>query len=514
MESISSAGVTSDSRVPAPIGRLSVIFAVAGGILFGTLLVCATWPENLGLRIVLVTLIVGLGLWPIIGTFPGLLEKCTLFGLAFTLSISLKFHPLYRSDHLGGSIGLRVSITDLLLILLVSSALWRRQRGERVRIEIDRSIFVVFCLYMGFAGLSALLGADKNLGLFQWIAYGQSFTAAVLLANYLMNAERLRIFLAGLLLALCLQSGVTILQTERPGALPLQFLGASDQAAEDVTDDPVLPEVDIGTTTVGGEIQQRPSGLLIHPNVLGFYLVLMIPVAFGVWLGFDNIGLRALALASTGLSVVALYLSLSRAGWAGAAFAAFVAMCALEPWRLRLRRSQKLILGIMIMAFGVGVVVGAGRVYTRVVETADEAIEFRQNLANTALGMMADHPLFGVGLNSFIETSDSYDVSGEGRLKKFPVHNVFLLEASEIGIPGGIAFLILVLTMVWRTMSKARGCPAHGMRIFAVLSASGIAGFWFAQISDFVYRIPILTTILWVHVALVYAAVSVGEMEG
>jgi O-antigen ligase len=152
----------------------------------------------------------------------------------------------------------------------------------------------------------------------------------------------------------------------------------------------------------------------------------------------------------------------------------------------------------------------ADRIYSRIVDTADDAIEFRQDLAQIALNMVQAHPLLGVGLNSFIESTDSYDPSGFQRLKKFPVHDLYLLEASETGVPGGLAFLAMVILIVWRTFSATRALPPD-RRLLPLLISASILGFWFAQVSDFVYRIPILTTILWAHVALVFATARLGR---
>ena len=62
--------------------------------------------------------------------------------------------------------------------------------------------------------------------------------------------------------------------------LELSFLGAADDQEDKIVNGRVaLPDVDTGTTFVEGEVTHRPTGLLIHPNVLALYLVLTIPIS-------------------------------------------------------------------------------------------------------------------------------------------------------------------------------------------------------------------------------------------
>jgi hypothetical protein len=70
----------------------------------------------------------------------------------------------------------------------------------------------------------------------------------------------------------------------------------------------------------------------------------------------------------------------------------------------------------------------------------------------------------------------------------------------------------MVLTIIIQTIRTARR-TAESWRLLPLFIAVGIAGFWFTQLSDFAYRVPILTTILWSHVAMVFAAAHVATSE-
>src|SRR5215471_7464752 len=85
-------GVPAQWIAPAAIG----VLAAAG------ICVIALLPANR--FVLLIAALACLGLIPIITYFDRVLEDLALFALALTLSVSLKFHPVFRSDHIGGSI--------------------------------------------------------------------------------------------------------------------------------------------------------------------------------------------------------------------------------------------------------------------------------------------------------------------------------------------------------------------------------------------------------------------------
>ncbi len=262
--------------------------ALAGGLSLALLLVWAVASQGKTSAVVIAGMF-ALGCWPILVAFRGQLQKGLLLGLAATLSISLKFHLAYRADHFGGAIGYRVSITELLVAAILLCAAWGASHSRKVPIRINKPIFLAFSVYLLFAAMSAFASDDVEVGLYQLSALITSFLLFVFLSNYLTTRERIRVFVSGLLLGIVLQSAVAIVQVKRPGLLSLNFLGASEEVEPDQADGNIdLPDVDLGTTTVGGEITHRPTGLLIHPNVLALYLVLMIPLALAAWLGSRN----------------------------------------------------------------------------------------------------------------------------------------------------------------------------------------------------------------------------------
>jgi O-antigen ligase len=312
---------------------------------------------------------------------------------------------------------------------------------------------------------------------------------------------------------LALQSAIAIVQVKKPGLVNLSALGAEEQSEETVVAGSVaLPNVDKGTTTIAGEIEHRPSGLLIHPNVLAAYLVLSIPLAIAGWVIASSLWMQSLCLLSAGAGLTALYFSLSRSGWAGLGLALLLISCLW--WKLPLQKAtaaKKLIIAVAVVGALVGIAAQSEKIYLRLTESASEAVKFRRELAGTAWNMTKAHPFFGVGYNSFTENMDEYDEGGMSRIKKFPAHNVYLLELGEGGIITGLAFVVLVGAMLVRLFKAGNGARDPVLRTIAIFTACGVCGFWLTQISDYVYRIPILTTLVWFHAGLVFAAANLRE---
>ena len=59
-----------------------------------------------------------------------------------------------------------------------------------------------------------------------------------------------------------------------------------------------------------------------------------------------------------------------------------------------------------------------------------------------AVSMTLEHPILGIGLNSFEESMSYYDDSGVTNIIQQPVHNTLLLIAAETGL---IAFTLFML---------------------------------------------------------------------
>ena len=453
-----------------------------------------------------VVLLFAVGVYAILSHWNGMTEAITLFGMAASLAVSIKVHLIFRADHLGGAIGYRISITEVLATLLLCVIWITKKERTSWNISLDAPIAVSFGVYFVWAFLSTLAARDVELGMFQLSALLQSFLLFVLLSNVLVTKRRVVIFVSGLLMGLTLQSGVALAQQHFPGKFNFGWAGGQQDTGQMNSSGSIdLPQVDVGTTIVQGEVAHRPTGLLIHPNVLALYLTLTIPIGVAVLIGTQSSLIRMLAVVSLSMGLIALYLSLSRSGWAGTGVA--LLLCAYFGYRLRVQLDWRFRL---IIAAGVILVMGlaaakSATIMNRLTGTAQEAVDFRLILDRAAIQMAQDHPAVGIGLNNFADFVEQYDKTGMSHYVHYPVHMLYLLEASETGIPGGIAFLIFVAVTCIHGFQLTKRILVAEYRILGAFLVAGLVGFWLAESTGFVYRIPVMTSYVWCCLALLCA---------
>lgn len=209
----------------------------------------------------------------------------------------------------------------------------------------------------------------------------------------------------------------------------------------------------------------RFNGSMGHPNDLGKVVFLILAAALPFVDSVPPAWRRLIALGFVGGFAVLVF-----TGGRAVAISSLMLLCAwvlLAPTsRENLGRKATLLLTAALVSLGV-----IGTLLSRFDE--DPGGGARDVLMNVAASEILQHPLTGVGLNSYVTVvgrSDSLTASG------VPVHNALFLAAGEMGIPGAIALLVpflLCLKMAWRLRSAT---TIAGSFARATLAASpGIA---------------------------------------
>jgi O-antigen ligase len=489
----------------SPIGKTLSVLSL--GLLLALMLAFGAGGEGKGVIVVL-GFLAGVSAIPVVLYFGSLAETGLLVALMATLSISLKVHPIYRADHMGGAAGVRISITDILLFAILVYLIVKARGTFRTRIEIPTSILVAMAVYLLFCIVSTMASPDPEMGVFQILATVQTFAVFVFLSNYIDTPGKFRIAVAGMLLGAFAQSGVALGQYKFPGRFEFKMLGAQEQEDLKVSasGDIDLPSVDLGQTTIGGEVVTRPMGMLIHSNLLGTFLALQIIVAGALFLSTSStlLGLWSAAVAAAGAT--ALIVTYSRSGWAAAGLG--LALWWVLAWKyraLRLTFRQKAAVALLLIVAVGALIKVAPKIYLRLTETAGEALTFRKDLAAAAWKMTMHNPLTGIGLNTFVDQLPPYDPAQTSRLKAYPVHDIFLLESSETGLGGGVAFLALAVLTISKSFVYAVNCQSRTRRLFGLALFGAIASYWVADLFAFMFRMQVLAAVVWGLLALSFA---------
>ncbi|MCL5090953.1 MAG: O-antigen ligase family protein, partial [Patescibacteria group bacterium] len=194
-----------------------------------------------------------------------------------------------------------------------------------------------------------------------------------------------------------------------------------------------------------GKITLRPYGTFSHPNSLaGFILISLIFIlgkAKHTWL--DKLALLA--------GFVLILLSFSRTVW--------LALVALGLGVLLFKLKKKLLTFSFDSLFLLlAVPLGAYSFSKTTLDSASYLV--RVDLAKFALNIIKGSPLFGVGLNNFVVSlAKDYQYNSQGIYWLQPVHNIFLLMGSEIGLIGLSIAIIFLFLLVKKLLSCYNCCP-------------------------------------------------------
>jgi putative inorganic carbon (hco3(-)) transporter len=393
------------------------------------------------------------------------------------LSVPLEFFSL----RVGGAFGL--SATELLLLLTAACALLRWSLGgARPRVPAPLLALAALCVIvaLGYAVAADTLIVTKIL--LMWSAF-------VVVGVLVANAEETDV--ARLLGCIAIAGGIS-------GAVAVA--GGSDQSL-----------------VAGGLIATgRAQASFAQPNVLGFFLVMAIPIA--IVLSVRSRGALRVAMALAAFAALCgLMLSLSRTSIVGAALG--LAVLLLLPAFRRLA-----LVGIAALAVFALVNLQALEESQQVSVVAERLAslgrsevvqsDYRAQIYRTTPSIIADHPLLGVGAGNFSVAAKRHALLDQDDLPFDHAHDVPLTIAAELGLPG-IAVLMwfaIALALLVRRALAARSDATGGPLLLAL--AAAMAGVVVISLGDYPPRTNAIAATFIVEVGALAALVRAHERRG
>ncbi len=260
--------------------------------------------------------------------------------------------------------------------------------------------------------------------------------------------------------------------------------------------------------TIHEDMPGRVYAMYDNPNALGEVLVLLIPLAVGLFFATKRIRTRLFAAAAISLGIGVLIMTYSRAGWLGLAAAAFLFLLLWKPKLI----GPILLLGLLILP------VLPEAVLTRILSIfnmEDQSTSSRFPLYAAALRLVADRPIAGGGLGSDAVRQAVTDLNFyHGEAPFVHAHNVFLQVWAETGLWGLFCF---VGAMLW--LFKAGGKAAlrkvgtHSTRLILIGSVSALFGILVCGIADYIWHYPRVMLIFWFLFAMAMASLRLAVRE-
>jgi O-antigen ligase len=233
----------------------------------------------------------------------------------------------------------------------------------------------------------------------------------------------------------------------------------------------------VGFITDTGALVGRVTAGFGHPNALGGFLVLLVPlVAVGALLARRW---RLAFAAATVLAVAGVYLTFSRG--------ALLGLVAVPLVMLGLRRSLLVAPLLLVVALTATPGLLQERFATSSAQGPEAAT--RYDIWRTAASIWAANPLLGAGPGSFPERYATVRVPGKQYLPSTQfeppphAHNLGLQALAEQGIVG-LAALLVVLSAAVLTLMRARGSPQRWVRVTALALLAALVAFTVHNVFD------------------------------
>ena len=319
---------------------------------------------------------------------------------------------------------------------------------EKLFKNVSRETLLLFFL-LAWIGLSIAWSQYWPISTYKFVTILQFLFFSFVAAKYLVKKRFLHIAVIALILNGIFQSLASIAQFIHNGSLGIHFLGESIFG----------PNIDgVAKIIINGENHIRAYGTLPHPNLLAGFLIIPIlllvillmfrafkvshetffdyvPVSFlifslfvigtGFFLTFSRSAFLALILASL-LSVILVYFLSDHA----------------RALSVKLNFSY-LTLFVLVTLI---IVISLSK-YTSLL--SHQSINERNSYQIVSYETILSHPVTGVGIGQFV-LSEYLRYPNWESWQYQPVHNIYLLILSELGVVGFSIFILLLITLITR----------------------------------------------------------------
>ncbi len=425
----------------------------------------------------------------------------SLFMMIFFVPIHLDYHPIYfETSVILPVVGLSISMWEIPFFYLLFSWTIRQIFIVRPNIDLFPAVTIPFLLIwiVALVGMGRCLYPD--LIKFTIMAkFLESWFVFVYLGNTLNDKDDTILFVAyAFLSTVVVQTIVGFLQQFAGGLLGLEVFGENAGFVNALA----------GYYELG-----RVGGTLGSPNSLSVYLVSVLPFGFALLFAPIKPAIKRLfVLPACVMGVLLLIITYSRAGWIG-----LLAGSGLTIFLCRVRKTKQafgtfLVLTSALVIFVVSLIVFVEPIRNRLFEDDNNAAGIRIPMAMVAAAMIYKNPFWGVGLANYTSVANQYDFTPDAVTYKFPwpVHNEFLLVASELGIPALLLLLFLIMYVVIKLLRVGRS-PTESTTPYIALGLVGsLIGYCINRLFDFDYIF--ITNDVWIRFGMALAVIKAGWM--
>ena len=242
------------------------------------------------------------------------------------------------------------------------------------------------------------------------------------------------------------------------------------------------------------DITTRVSGTFDNPNVMGEYLLLVIPLALTYFFNCKGWLKKLIAFGIVGVMGICLALTYSRGCYLG-----LVACIGVFLLLINLRFILLCLAGVVALPFVLPQSI-MNRL-TSIGNTNDSSTSYRISIWKGALDMIKDYwyrPI-GQGTVAFNSIYPLYSYSGVGAEH---THNLFLQLIIETGIVGIITFVGVIFKFYQYLCNGVTKCVEKTLSIKMIAFISGMTGFLIQSMFDNTWYNNRIILIFWIFIGL------------
>ena len=241
-------------------------------------------------------------------------------------------------------------------------------------------------------------------------------------------------------------------------------------------------------------IEFRVSSTLKNPNMLGQYLILMVPLGGAKLLTARSWKARALWFGCCGALCLCMLLTFSRGAWLGLLFAGAAFFVLLNP---------RLMLLFPVALVGLYFVLPPSVIerFTSIGNLSDASTSYRVYIWMGTLAMLKDYWLCGIGpgTEAFNMVYPAYSYNG---IIAPHSHNLFLQIVSDAGV-AALGVFILLLFVFFRMMCAALHREKDWTsRLLQIAVTAGVFGFMVQAMTDYSFYNYLVLFVFWTYLAL------------
>lgn len=358
--------------------------------------------------------------------------------------------------------------SDVFLVLFLGLLCFLIYRGALPPLKINKRILFLL-IFLGFALPSIFLSVYPVLAVHQLtrllLMAMLALAVGFLLKRGILKFQQIAAVIAA---SAFFQSLVAVLQFKFFRSLGLRLLG------EPVVN--VFTE-NIARFRIDGSMFLRSFGTLPHANILAAFLVLGLICFFYFYLrsGSQKIWYRLALAVGLFFLFLALLFTFSRSGWLVAAIVIFLIVL----WGLLNKDFRKQTLSLFMILISIFYLLFSNfgwLILPRAsLSTGEPSVSYRWIYNKIGLEIIKENPL-GIGLGNqlfYAVEKDLYRPAGITHQRDWqPVHNIYLLIASEVGTLGLLVFLVFLfksVKAVWKTDDKLKLITIYSLLFTSLL---------------------------------------------